>query len=362
MGCVFSPYLIDWLTLKLPISATSHPALFARVAEYSGHVAGWDCDGEILWQKRVMDIDALRTDSPGLYWQLTGDGKSDVLVIGASPASLEHGLNLWGSCDIQHCADVLIAHASKSLQLLLPGRDSWSVRRLDITANYALPDSTSVKAALAQMLVSDGSRRRAGSGKGAGDTVSWNPSSDLKKGKAYHKGPQVLHLVKKNKLGQTAYPLQPEHFDLMHQLVRLEHTLGSRWFRRLEEGGGNWQHLTTQKLIDLHTEFFTPLLGHGIEVKHMERTQIIAAIMIANQCTENQAKAAFTTYRNCREDGFIQTQDSMVKRTFQHHQKLLRAAGISDMHLRTAKLIPFPKVRFDIARPVASWDDIRRAA
>jgi len=362
MGCTTSPYLIDWLTMKLPISAKTHPALFARVAEYSGHIYATDSNGELDWQKRTLDIDALRTDSPGLFWQLSGDGKSDVLIIGASPASLEHGLNLWGSCDIRYCASVLIKHASKALHLVLPDLEAWQVRRIDITANYALPDSSTVRAALAQMLISDGARRRAGSGKSAGDTVYWNPSSDLTKGKAYHKGPQVQQLVKKNKLGATASPLEPEHFELMHQLIRLEHTRGSRWFRRLEENGQRWQDLTTDNLIQLHTDFFTPLLAHGIEVKNMERPQIIQAIMSANACTENQAKAAFTTYRNCREDGFTQTKDGMVSRTFYLHQKLLRNAGISDMHLRTARLIPFPRVRFDLAKPVSCWDDIRRAA
>lgn len=362
MGGSTTPYLIDWLTMKLPISVVTHPALFARVAAYSGHICCTDSNGEIDWQKRILDIDALRTDSPGLYWQLSGDGKSDVLIIGASPASLEHGLNLWGSADILHCADVLIAHASKALQLLLPGRDAWQVRRLDITANYALPDASTVKVALSQMLVSDGARRRAGSGKGAGDTVSWSPTSDLKKGKAYHKGPQVAHLVKKNKLGKTSFQLEPEHFQLMNQLVRLEHTLGARWFRRLEDDGRHWQDLNQDTLINLHTDFFKPLLGHGIEVKNMERTQIIAAIMTANSCTENQAKAAFTTYRNCREDGHTQTKDSMASNTFYRHQRFLRLAGISDMHLRTARLIPFPRVRFDLASAVSCWDDIRRVA
>lgn len=348
--------------MKLPISAKTHPALFERVAEFSGHIFATDSSGELDWQKRTLDIDALRTDSPGLFWQLSGDGKSDVLIIGASPASLEHGLNLWGSCDIRYCAHVLIRHAAKALQCFLPDLEAWQVRRVDVTANYALPDASTVKSALAQMLVSDGARRRAGSGKRAGDTVYWNPSSDLTKGKAYHKGPQVEKLVKQNKLGATAAPIEPEHFELMHQIIRLEHTRGSRWFRRLEENGKRWQDLTTQNLIDLHTEFFAPLLGHGIEVKNMEKPQIISAIMQANGCTERLAKSAFNTYRNCREDGYTQTKDSMAEPTFYKHQRLLRNAGISDSHLRTARLIPFPKVRFEIARPVRCWDDIRRAA
>jgi len=32
------PYLIDWLTLRLPISAKSHPAIYQRVAAFAGHI------------------------------------------------------------------------------------------------------------------------------------------------------------------------------------------------------------------------------------------------------------------------------------------------------------------------------------
>lgn len=351
------PYLIDWMTLRLPISAKTHPALYARVASFAGHLVSCDSSGEVMWTKRTLDIDALRSDSPGLYWQLTGDGKSDVLVIGASPASLEHGLNVWGSLDINHCAKVLIDHASRCLQLVLPGSTEWQCRRIDVTANYALPDAVSVKTALAQLLVTTGARRRPSSNNRGGDTVYWNPTSDRSKGKAYHKGPQVKNLWKKNKLNTL-----PDEVDLLDRIIRLEHTRGGRWFRDLAESGKSWRDLTEDQLIALHTEFFSPLVGTGIEVKNMEKQEIIKAIMVANECTETQAKAAFTTYRNIREDGFLATKDSMVPRTFRHHQKLLRAAGINDSHLHTASIIPFPKVRFVLARPVSCWDDIRRAA
>lgn len=352
-----SAYLIDWLTMRLPISAKSHPAIFERVASFAGHLVSCDSAGEVVWTKKTLDLDALRSDSPGLYWQLTSDGTSDVLVIGASPASLEHGLNVWGSVDIRHCAGVLIRHASRCLQIALPGVDAWQCRRLDVTANYALPDAASVKHALAQLMVTSGARRRPSSHARGGDTVYWNPASDLTKGKAYHKGPQVLKLWKKNRLAAL-----PAEHELLNQVLRLEHTRGAKWFRRLAESGQRWQDLTDERLIELHTEFFSPLISDGIEVKNMEREHIIKAIVAANGCSENQARAAFSTYRNIRSDGYEVTKDSMSVRTFFRHQKMLRAAGISDQHLRDAVVVPFPRVRFTLAKPVANWEDIRRAA
>lgn len=352
-----TPYLIDWLTLRLPISTTSHPAIFERVLGYLGNVFCTDKDGAIKWATRRLDIDALRSDSPGLYWQVTGDGVSDALLIGASPATLEHGLNVWGSLDIVHCARVLIAEASKRLQILLPGPDQWACTRIDVTANYALPDATSVKSALAQLLVTSGSRRRASSHNRGGDTVYWSQKSDLVKGKAYHKGPQVLALWKRNKIDT----LPPEH-DLLDQIIRLEHTRGHKWFRELRDAGARWQDLTYDELIKLHTDFFSPLIEQGIEVTNMDRDQILKAIIEANACSESQARAVFNTYKNCRTEGFEVTRDMMAPRTFRHHTRLLTNAGISDFHLRTAKLIPFPKVQIVLAKAVANWDDIRRAA
>jgi hypothetical protein len=251
----------------------------------------------------------------------------------------------------------LIDHASRCLQVLLPGVADWQCRRIDVTANYALPDAVSVKSALGQLLVTTGARRRPSSHNRGGDTVYWNPSSDLSKGKAYHKGPQVLNLWKKNKLDSL-----PAEVELLQRVIRLEHTRGGKWFRRLKEKGLRWQDLTEEALIRLHTEFFSPLVGTGIEVKNMERQEIVKAIVVANGCSEQQALAAFNTYRNIREDGYFVIKESMARNTFYVHQRLLRAAGINDSHLHTASIIPFPKVRFVLARPVSCWDDIRRAA
>lgn len=369
MGCSFnsqttglclmhetSGYLIDWLTLRLPISTASHPAIYSRLSDCIGHLVCSDASGQVQWVQRTLDIEALRSDSQGLFWQIKSDGKTDLLVIAASPASLQHGLNVWGTLDIRHSAKTLIDNASRCLQLLLPGVDHWQARRIDITANYALPDAASVKHALTQLLVSSGARRRPSSKKG-GDTVYWNFSSDLSKGKAYHKGPQVLHLWKKSKV-----EVDEEKLQLLNRVIRLEHTRGARWFRRLIEARLRWQDLQPQQLIDLHTEFFQPLIGEGIEMKNMEREQIVQTIIKANGCTENQARAAFNTYRNVRQDGYETTRAAMASRTWYLHQRLLRIAGISDQHLRDAIVVPFPRVRFVLAQPVASWDDIRRAA
>lgn len=348
--------LIDWLTLRIPLNSTRLASVVReRVAACLGQLHCYDSDGSRVWSKNILDIDKLRSDSVGLFWQVQGDGKEVHLVIGGSPAALEHGLNVFGSLDIRHCANVLIRAAMREFHAILPPLEHWQCRRIDITGNYLLPDAASVKAALRMLMLSDGSRRKAGSA-GDSDTVTWNSSSDLSKGKAYHKGPQLERLVRKGKVKAEA-----EQIEAAYRLLRLEHTKGARWFRRLEEAGRRWWLLTAFELWKEYEGFFGRLV-QGVEVREMNRDTMVKAIRDANGITQGRAEAAFTTLRNIREDGFDVVKGFMARSTFQLHLKYLRAAGVTDADMRTAKVLPFRPVRIVLAQPVGSWAEIARAA
>jgi len=349
-------YLIDWLTLRLPLEKLQDEALHRRVRDCLNTLHCSDSDGCLVWEKQVLNVDALRSDSVGLFWQLQSDGKRQYLVIGGSPASLEHGVNVFGEVDIQYCAKVLIHAARKELGALLPSFEQWQCRRIDITGNYALPDSASVKQALRQLSISEGGRRKASNDHRGGDSVYWNPTSDLTKGKAYHKGPQLRRLVRMGKLA-----LDEAYLALADRLLRFEHTRGARWFRRLQEQGQCWYDLTCQQLIGFFMEFFGRLVD-GVEVKDMQRHELVQKIKETNGCTSSQAEAAFATYRNIRADGFDIAKGFISRATLYRHLKMLRAAGISDADLVSGNVVQFRPVRVVLAQPVASWDELRRAA
>jgi len=351
-----SAYLIDWLTLRLPLEKIQDEALHRRVRDCLNSLHCANADGEILWTKLVLDVDALRSDSIGLFWQLQSDGKREYLVIGGSPASLEHGLNVFGELDIQYCAGVLIRAACKELHAVLPSFESWQCRRIDITGNYALPDAASVKQALRQLSISEGGRRKASNDNRGGDSVYWNPSSDLTKGKAYHKGPQLRRLVRMGKLA-----VEESLLALADRLLRFEHTRGARWFRRLQESGRCWYDLTFQDIIGFFMEFFGRLVD-GVEVTDMERMELVQKIRVANDCTESRAEAAFATYRNIRADGFDVAKGFISRATWYRHLAMLRKVGISDADLVSGNVVQFRPVRVVLAQPVGSWDDVRRAA
>lgn len=351
-----SPYLIDWLTLRLPLEKILDEALHHRVRECLHSLHCTDSDGCLVWEKQVLNVDALRSDSVGLFWQLQSDGKRQYLVIGGSPASIEHGVNVFGDLDIQYCAGVLIQAARKELQALLPPFEHWQCRRIDVTGNYALPDAQSVKQALRQLSISEGGRRKASNDNRGGDSVYWNPSSDLTKGKAYHKGPQLRRLVRMGKL-----ELDESYLALADRLLRFEHTRGARWFRRLAEQGMCWYDLTCQQLIGFFTEFFGRLVD-GVEVKDMERYELVKMIGESNQCTESQAEAAFATYRNIRADGFDVAKGFISRATWYRHLAMLRKVGISDADLVSGNVVQFRPVRIVLAQAVTCWDDLRRVA
>ena len=351
-----TPYLCDWLTLRVSLQELENYGLRARLSECLNTLTNINSDGEILWEKKVLDVDALRSDTVGLYWAVQGDGKQEYLVIGGSPASLEHGLNVFGSLDIVHCANVLIKAASKELKTLLPAFQRWQCRRIDITGNFVLPDVASVKQALRQLCLADGGRRKGSKIDRGGDSVYWNATSDLAKGKAYHKGAQLRMLVKKGRIEATE-----ELLNMADRLLRLEHTRGARWFRRLAEGGRNWFDLKVSELSDLFTDFFSRVV-EGVEVKDMDRHSLVALIAASNGITEGRAAAAFTTYRNIRADGFDVVKDFMPKATWYLHLKYLRSAGISDADMQMGNVVQFRPVRIVLAQPVTSWEEIRRAA
>jgi len=354
---IYRHLLIDWLTLRIPLNHSRvSDVVRARILACLGKLHCYDADGVQVWSKNVLDVDKLRSDSVGLFWQVQGDGEGrEHLVIGGSPASLEHGLNVFGSFDVRHAATVLIRAAMREFHAYLPPLEQWQCQRIDLTGNYGLPDSASVKSALRMLLLSDGSRRKPGSKRDT-DSVYWNASSDIAKGKAYHKGPQLRVLVKKGKLQATEQQL-----DDADRLLRLECTKGSRWFRRLRQAGANWWQLTAYQLWDEFKAFFGRLV-QGVEVTEMNRESMVARIQAANGITEGRALAAFTMLRNIREDGFEIVKGYTARSTFQRNLKYLRAAGVTDADMHTAKILQFRPVKIVLAEPVGSWADLRIAA
>lgn len=346
--------LIDWLTLRFPLSGRLGVELNERILSCMGLMTKISPDGVVEWTKPVPDWESIRSDSVGLFWSITADAESTYyLTIGASPSSLQNqGVNVFGSLDIETGAKILIQAAGKALEAILPDWRQWQCRRMDITANYDMGSAAQVKQALRLLLATDAPRRRTNSDSKGGDTVYWNPASDLRSGKAYHKGAHLRYQAKRGNI-----LLDDVLHGLADSLLRLELKLGSRWFRRLDH---DWRDLTPEFLAAEHYNFFSSLIGGSdVEVSDMgtllEELEKVAP-------TKGQALSAHRTWALIKSIGYTQTKDSMPKATFMRHMQSLRAAGLSSADLCAGTVILFRRKSLVLGNPVLSWDELRKAA
>ncbi len=349
--------LIDWLTLRHPLTEKLGAELLQRILDSLGHMVMVDCNGVVQWDKAVPDWEALRSDSVGLFWSITCDADSQrYITIGASPSSLQNdGVNVFGSMSIEEGAKVLIKTAGKALGAILPNWREWQCRRIDVTANYDMGSNAQVKQALRLLLGTDAPRRRTNSDKRGGDTVYWNPSSDLRAGKAYHKGAHLRYQLRKGNI-----QCEEDILTLADNLIRLELKLGGRWFRRLRDQGKDWHELTAQELAAEHFNFFSSLIGGGdVEVSDMGT---LLQELEKHAPTKGRALAAHRTWSLIKTIGYTQTESSMAKQTFKNHLVLLRAAGLSSADLCAGTVIPFRRKTLVLGNPVTSWAELRRAA
>jgi len=347
--------LIDWVTLRFPLDKLLLP-LWLKIEENMNTTNHILPSGEILWTKRSPNWEEIRSDMQGLYFSVTSDGDSvRYITIGGSPSSIENsGLNVFGTFDLQTAAEILLNFAEKSLKTKLPSWKFWQCRRIDITGNFDLGNFAQVKQVLHLLLSLNGSRKTAKSA-GDSDTVMWNSKSDLRSGKAYHKGPQLRVLARKGKIAIE----DSEIFALADRLIRFELKLGSRWFRRLSEGGINWFDLSSDELLHEFENYFGELIGDSkLEVFDMG-TLLIELQKIT---TEGRAASALRTWSLIKQLGFVQAKESMRRGTFDNHLSLLRKAGLSNSDLRSAQIIPFKKRAIVLSNPVLSWDELRKVA
>lgn len=338
--------MIDWLTLRTPVSHFLSEHLFEQFHRFIGVQTMTNSDGEVVRSRPVFDVDRIRSDAQGLFWQISSDGKQKYLTVGASPASLEHTSNVFGSSDIRHCATVLLLRAQKALSLILPPPSAWECRRIDITHNYLLDDHSQVKQALRELRKGDGVRQKASVPKG--DTVYWGQGSDLIGAKAYDKGTQAEYMQKRS---NNPAIFNQQVLDMVKRLLRLELSLKRRWFDR---HGEDWLSLTEATLNDLHAKYFSQFIG-TLEVTDMG-TLLNALEQVTP--TKGRALAAHRTWALIKAIGYEQTKCSMPKSTFMLHNKYLREAGLSNADLLNSNVLPFRRTEIVLTQPLTSWEEL----
>jgi II/X family phage/plasmid replication protein len=346
--------LIDWLTLRCKISNIQEQDLLALMPYMAKMQITNAATDEVLRSKLVIDIDQVRSDFSGMVWSISSNGADKYLNIGASPASLEHGSNLFGSSDYYYCKEILLNHARSVLKGVLLFNDGWLPRRLDVTQNYFMQSKHQVKDALHFLRSMDGVRQKATVQ--AGDSVYWGYSSHYRSGKAYDKGAQAIELNKKAlKHKKPAIYTAQQIFDIQ-SILRLELKLGRQFFDEHTDEN----ILTNDFLINEHEEFFGKFIGSA-EVTDMDK--LYENLIIAAP-SKGRAMAAYDTFLRIKQNGYEFTKETMSPATFRRHRQYLKSAGLSESDMTSAKIIELRKRRIDL-NPVYSWqhlDDLLRMA
>lgn len=338
--------LIDWLTLRTEISDLQDNDLMALMPYLAIKETKNVITEEIISSKVVVDIDALRSDFQGMAWSISTNGKSKFLNIGASPAFLEHGRNIFGSIDYEHCKSLLINHARRVLPTVCLFRENWQPRRIDVTQNFSMQSNHQVKEALHVLRTCDGTRQKATT---RADSVYWGSGSAYRQGKAYDKYTQSIELNKRNaKLGKPSL-YDSNELSLLEPIIRLELSLGRQFFDEHTDE----KLFTSEFLINQHNQFFGQFIGNS-QVTDMD-TLLYELKNISP--SDGLARASYDTYLRIKQNGYEFTKQSMSKASFFRHTKLLKQAGLTQSDLTSAQIIPLRKRRIDL-QPVNSWTDL----
>lgn len=366
--------MIDWLTLRHNLSDLP-PHVREVVKQFTGAVFTVSADEKQVRIRDFLDIESLRSDSVGIFWQLQhGGNDSTYLVVGASPASLEHGCNVFGSDDVQHCATVLLKAAGRALGVILPSYFHWSCRRMDITENYDLGSPAAVRSALRILCAPKvSSRNRVSAGKG--DTVEFMAGAKRQSGIGYHKGPQLARLLKKH---PGLFPA--EYVELADSLLRLELRLKREYWVEFDELPAQkrefdrpasmpcqnenpplpkqWFDFTPDDLSFLHHKFFDRYIGDA-EVTDMATLNE----KLLEVCpTKGQAKSAYEMYAAIRADGLEFTKARVSSTTWYRNLSHLYAAGLAVTDIAAGNVVQLRRDVIRISEPVRAWGDIQRAA
>ncbi|NLC21164.1 MAG: hypothetical protein GX771_04540, partial [Halomonadaceae bacterium] len=183
--------MIDWVTARCPLELLSDDARAAALA-LGDRIQRYDpVTGDVVWTTAAWD--SIRSDSH----QLAAKAGCDLWVQGSPGRIIGDGDTVFSSgaaaaLDLRGCVDRMRQFLAARLGAELPPAEVWIVSRIDVTGNVQLQSLAEVRQALSILRDVEGGRYRVS--QQAGDTVYWSHSSKHRSGKAYAKGPHLLHL------------------------------------------------------------------------------------------------------------------------------------------------------------------------
>lgn len=336
--------MIDFLTLRADFTQWEEGLVRALmgVRNRQGRIMRINGQGEIEWEQFVRET--IRADSHQVVLYIS----SSIEITGSPARSAGLAHNVFGPDDLEHCYRLHIEAVERGLGVELP-RQGWRIARVDFTENYDLGGVPEVRQALAYLRQAEGGRYKLRS---VSETVYWSPGSRYISAKAYHKGPHLRYQIKREQARAERWEQ-----EMADRLLRLERRYGSQFCHAY---GYDLRRLIQVDFRAEHQSYWAGLVGK-VELADMSelRERVIRAAP-----TEGQGLAAYRTWQLISAVGQQATRESMPRRTWYRHVKILHAAGLAWGDLAAGQVVPLRRKPIVLQAPVKSWADmgVTRAA
>jgi len=333
--------MIDYLTICRELKTNEYETIRKYLEDKPQIMKYTPSTGVIEWQFPVRE--KIRSDNNEVMLHVTNNR----ITLSGSPAISSGNItNVFGSDNVFKSILAHLQAAQPLVQFSLGHPEDFRIVRLDITYNYDLGSASNVRQALAYLRLADSGRFRV---RTQSETVYWNQSSNLRSGKAYHKGEHLRYLQRKR--GDN---IEPERILLADRLLRLELKLGGAWFRRQRKANLdiiNYDYKTE------HNKYFEQFIGN-IEVNDMNLHERICKAAP----TEGQGLSAYRTWSLIKVVGAESARLSMPKSTWYRHTHILKKAGLTSSDFTSGNILPFRKRVIELQAPVQSWEDLEKRA
>jgi II/X family phage/plasmid replication protein len=335
------PLMCDWMTIKICKSLLPESTIRYLESQSSKLFKVNAQTGELEWESYCYE--SVRSDTHQICFRIGVD-----FSIQGSPARIGNPNNAFGALDLLYCAGKMIRFAAEQLDLdRLPDIRFWRCTRVDLAANHIMQSGAEARQALAYLKQSpEGRQKHSFESNG----LYIGKRSTLNRGKIYLKGQDAKRNQRYGRAEYTELQLQKAE-----RLLRSELTLARHFFRRLKDDHNTeWYELTTDKLIELHNEYFKEYFSQ-VEVTDMSN---IEERLLKFSPTEGQARSAFDCYFRIRSLGYEQAKGTYSTPTWYRHIKNLKSAGLTRADLVQINVIPLKKRAICIGEPARYWDDI----
>lgn len=363
--------LYDTIVIKSPeinMDTVQKIMYFCKIYEgidiYTGeviyHFTSGELEGSFDYRIRIkvdntewIKVDTLTPQRVETYWHL---------VVECSIHKLLMNHNCYGGpCEIKKSIAYLVRFLEQVMQVSLPNYEDWEIKRVDVAKIYYFHDKSICKRIMSNLRNCYYTRRKPH----IYDTTVFFPGSTTSV-KIYWKGPEyekhdykrlkkyILREVDKswNKqdcdLIQHKLAIQLQYFDNVkekaYRIIRYECEIKARKLKEaFEHERVLVKYLSDEVLHNIADHELLKIMKEDDRMDIVRRSDLVLE-RLHSVYGENLANALYSTWTKLVQFGEERTKETLSRRTFYRHKKLLVEAGVSWMctlvNLKQLSIVP----------------------